>query len=300
VAEFVPVLEEGAGWIVDTNAVITALGGNEYRVVVGEAPLPMAYYRVIGLGGSGPIVIGFGEIELQGSEGGTVQAVIAFDRPFWGTIRYTVSGTAGVGDYAPLTGAVQVTGGTSVLLPIQFRDDTEISALRDLVVKLEAGEGYRVEAGSSTAIVTLEDNDAVWRGSLFLDDAVLGFKLRIEREGGGITGVLQGEGFGMFAGVTRPATVTFSDQFFSAVCSDIPLEAEVNLMGVPAIQELRLTASDSEADERVDLREVRGVARLETRYPLEPHLDFTSTGTFLLLRPPGRSSTNEVELLTNL
>jgi len=49
-----------------------------------------------------------------------VTAVIVFNAPFVGTLRYTVSGTAAAGDYEPLRGEVAVNG-TTATIPVTLR-----------------------------------------------------------------------------------------------------------------------------------------------------------------------------------
>jgi hypothetical protein len=299
VAEFAPGLEPGTIWEADPNALIEPLGGGEYRVVT-EAPFPLGFYRVLALGGGGPVVIGFESLAFQVVEGETAQPVITFSRPFTGTIRYRVSGKAGAGDYAPLTGEVQVLGNSSVVIPIQLIDDGELGTLRDLILTLESGEGYLVDAGNATTTLTIEENDARWQGSLFLEGAVLGFQLKIIQSEGTVSATLEASGSGLFPEVARPVSMVFTDDTFSADCEDLPLDASASLMNLPAFQDLRLNAMNGLENQRVETTEVRGAAALSTRYPAGSHLNVTNIGTFLLWRPPARTGTNEVELLSDL
>ncbi|MCL4178416.1 MAG: hypothetical protein KJ072_11830 [Verrucomicrobia bacterium] len=300
VAEFAPGLEPGTIWEVDPKALIEPLGGGEYRVVVAEAPVPLGFYRVLALGGIGPVVIGFERVAFQVVEGGTAQPVITFSQPFTGTIRYRVSGKAGAEDYAPLTGEVQVLGNSSVVIPIQILDDGELGSLRDLVLTLESAAGYRVDAGNATTTLTIEENDARWQGSLLFDGAVLGLQLNIVQSDGTVSATLEGSGSGLFPEAAHPVSVVFTDDTFAADCANLPLDASASLMNLPALQDLRLHAMSGLENQRVGSTEVRGTAELITRYPEGAHLNVTNTGTFLLWRPPTRAQTNEVELLSDM
>jgi hypothetical protein len=228
------------------------------------------------------------------------QPVIAFSAPFWGVIRYSFSGTA-AGDDAPgLSGAVRVYGGNSVVIPVSLGDNGAIETLKDLVLTLEPGSGYTVSPATSTVTVTIEDNDALWRGSLFFEQAVLGIQLRIEEIGGAFSAALEDDGLGILPEGEHATSILFSEDSFVATSADLSLNASESLVNLPAIQRLELSAIQGMPDQRVSRDEVRGVATLKTLYPAGPHLNLTNAGTFLLLRPPGRPRTSEVELINEL
>ncbi len=78
------------------------------------------------------------------------------------TLNYSVTGTATSGtDYTALTGTQAVTSGaTHVDIPIVITDDTTDEARETVILTLNNGTGYTVNASSNTHTLTLIDNDA--------------------------------------------------------------------------------------------------------------------------------------------
>ena len=78
------------------------------------------------------------------------------------TLNYSVTGTATAGaDYTALTGTVAVSASaTHVEIPIVVTDDTTDEAGETVILTLNNGTGYTVNASSNTHTLTLVDNDA--------------------------------------------------------------------------------------------------------------------------------------------
>ena len=88
---------------------------------------------------------------------------VNFSAPTGGiTLNYTVTGTATSGaDYTALTGTVAVSASaTHVDIPIVVTDDTTDEAGETVILTLNNGTGYTVNASSNTHTLTLVDNDA--------------------------------------------------------------------------------------------------------------------------------------------
>jgi hypothetical protein len=285
----------GASWVVESNAVVQALGSGEFEVSVDSSAAPTRFYRVSGEGGQGPIVIGFESFVFQVEEGSQAQPLILLSAPFWGVLHYSVAGTVEGGDYEELSGRVQVDGVTAVSISVRFTDNTVLSSLRQMRLTLEAGTGYSVGGGSAVATLTLEDNDARWQGSWLTEDAVLGFELRLTEADERKEAVLESDGAGLFAAGQYTVALESTADEFDAFTGPIPLDPGDNLLGLAGWQTLRLTALDGQPEQTVDPGEIRGLASLVTHYSNAPHLGTTNTGTFVLLKPPAAPQTNEVE-----
>jgi len=160
--EFSPGVGVGSSWSNVGGAAITGLGGGNFRVVAPDPQTPSGFYRVRGNGGA--VIARFVTTAFQVTEGRTVAPTITFNAPFFGTIRYTVSGTAGSGDFTSLSGEVEVHGSTAVI-PVTLVDNLSIGELKYLSLRLEAGPGYRLGTTSQSTI-TIDENDADWQGQL--------------------------------------------------------------------------------------------------------------------------------------
>jgi hypothetical protein len=297
VAEFSLDVGAGASWTHDTTAVITPLGEGEYRAVIPSPAGLNGFYRIVGLGGvPGEILINFASTAFQVSEGDMVSPTIAFSAPFTGIIRYTISGTATSGDYAPLSGEVQVVNAMTATIPIALTDDDTIGELRNLILTLEAGSGAQLGAATRVTI-TIDENDARWAGSFIDGTATLPFHLELTRTGGTTQGTLAGDGWSFFPSEPVSAVVVQGATSFSAFVTGIPMAAEATLLNLPAVLELELNAVAGEPDQEVEPNFIRGDATLSTSYPGHAHLNTVNRGRFLMQRPSVAPSTRAVELL---
>ena len=77
------------------------------------------------------------------------------------TIGYTVTGTATAGsDYTALSGVLEVAEGeSSVILAVQTLDNNLVESAETVIVTLQSGTGYTVNSATSTATMTLSDDD---------------------------------------------------------------------------------------------------------------------------------------------
>ena len=291
--EFSSAVGAGSSWSNIASAVITSLGGGNFRVVAPESPTQSGFYRVRGNGGA--VIADFVTTAFQVTEGGTVAPTITFNAAFFGTIRYTVGGTAGPGDFTPLSGEV-VVNGTTAVIPITLVDNFSISELRNLTLRLEAGPGYRLGTSSQTTI-TIDENDADWQGSFVTGKASLGFVLKIRQSGLQDQATLRSDGFGFFPTNEIPASLTFSENNFHATVANIPMPANATLLNSAMSLIFDLNAPNGQTNQSVSPTLIQGQGTLITTIPGREYLNNTNRGTFVLLKSPVKPSTNEVQLV---
>ena len=293
--EYSPDLGVSIPWAHDTSAVITDLGHGAYRVAIPGPAGAKGFYRVVGFGPSGDVVVEFSTTAFQITEGATAFPVISFSAPFTGTLRYSISGTATPDDYGPLTGEVQVFNNLSAMIPITISDNETIDPLRVLILTLESDDGARPGL-RSRMVITIMDRDSRWEGTFFSEkgNASLPFSMEIIRTGETTQGRLVGGPShfipeGPFHGTINAHTASE----FSASFEGIALPGDSTLLGLPAVLALSLEA---EGDQEIDEHFIQGLATLETAYPGHPHLNTTDTGAFLMQLVPPPPSEHEVEL----
>jgi hypothetical protein len=248
------------------------------------------------LGGTNDgLVVTFTTTAFQVSEGDAVTTMLVFSQPFAGWIYYTVSGTAGAGDYQMLSGSNYVNG-TTTKIPVSLADNDEVGQLKYLTLRLEPGPGYALGQAPSTTI-TIGENDADWRGTFVADNTTLGFTLRINESNGLYQATLQGDGSGFFPAGEVPAAIDLMESSFSASASGIALGADATLLNSPASLSLLLSAMNGLTNQFVSETQIQGTGQLTVQYTGQPQLNTTSPGTFLLVRPPVAPSTNQVQLV---
>jgi hypothetical protein len=186
--------------------------------------------------------------------------------------------------------------GTTATIPVSLKDNETIGQLKHLTLRLEAGPGYQLGAGSTTTIA-IEENDANWQGLFRTEDATLGFLLTIHQSNGVHMASLKSDGFGFFPSTPTPVTLLFTANQFSAAASGIPMPAEATLLNEPMLLSLSLSATSGVTNQSVSPTLIEGVGTLISTVPSRPHLNTTNAGTFRLLKPPVSPSTNQVELV---
>lgn len=295
VAEFSPTVGTSANWQTANTAVFTDLGNGRKQVSFGtSAP---GFFRVRCIGGTAdPIVLNFPTATLQLGEGESGNANVNFSRPYFGTIHYTIGGTAGTGDYQGLTGDVTVNGQTSVSIPIALTDNTDIGQVKQLVLTLVAGPGAVVDA-SNESTITIVDNDAEWKGTFMDADASLGFVLKINENAGSYTASLVSDGVGLIPAGEYAAVISYTADNFASTTSPIGMDTGNTFQNLPAQLTLDLAATNGQANQGVSPIQVNGVASLIVQYPGKSYLNRTNAGTFVLFKPPVAPSTNKVQLV---
>ena len=248
--------------------------------------------------GSGSInstlVVTFTTTAFQVVEGDTVNTTLVLSQPYYGWIYYSVSGTAGAGDYQSLSGSNFVNG-YSVTIPVSLTDNNQVGQLKYLTLRLEAGPGYSPGLNPSTTI-TIGENDAAWKGSFLPDNATLGFSLVIDEMNGVYQATLQGDGSGFFPTNAIPASISLTANSFSSTVTGIPVAAGATLLNTPASLTLVLDAMNGVSGQSVSGTQIQGSGELIAQYAGQPQLNTTNYGTFLLLKPPVAPSTNQVQL----
>jgi hypothetical protein len=296
VAEFAGALGSGEGWTMDPGAVITSLGGGEYRVDVADPLEPNGFYRVVALTPSGPIVAQFANTSLQVNEGETVEAVIQFSAPFTGTLNYRVEGPAS-GYVGPLSGSVTVNNATTAKIVLQIGDNLTADELSFLSLIIDAG-GALLVGPDSQALITIHDNDAVWDGGFVGDGLEFAFKYRRTLNGGVRQAALISDGTGLIPAGEYPAQLGAPGQPFPAIVV-ISLPASASALGLASTLSLLLDVQPGVGDDLLTEDEVQGTATVTSGYAGKEHLNSTRSGRFILQRPPPAPSTSEVELVNN-
>ncbi len=284
--EYRPDLAPTNEWVVATN--VTAVGDGVYEVNTGPPHGDTGFYRVRGfrwLTGS------FDSAEGTVDEGAVEGAVVVFNGLYIGSVSYTWSDSSGQTNY----GSVLVNGTTAVI-PVPMADNASIDPLRSLTLRLEPGMDWATGAVPEHT-VTIEENDANWQGVLQTGSGTLDFVLAIEQTNGCFQGQLQSDGYGFFPTQTL-AQLTFSENTFTAVATNVPLPAlgDSPLFNAPHHLDIRFDAANAANQTNVSDTRIEGVATLVSVVPGRPHLDTAISGTFLLLKPPATLSTNEVPL----
>jgi len=294
VVEFSSGLETN-NWQVLSNAVITPQGDGDYSVQINSGTGARGFYRVSGLGGAnGGLVITFTTPAFQVVEGDTVNTTLVLSQPFQGWIYYTVSGTAGAGDYQLLSGSNYVNG-TTVTIPVSLTDNNQAGQVKCLTLRLNAGPGFALGRNAATT-VTIGENDANWQGTFITSDATVGFTLLIDELNGAYEATLKGNGTGFFPASDYPVTINLTADSFSATVPGVPLAATASLLNTPASLTLFLNAMNGVTNQFVNDTQIQGTGGLIAQYAGQPQLNTTNLGTFLLLKPPVSPSTNEVQL----
>ena len=293
--EYSPDLGVNVSWTPELYAAITSLGHGLHRVTIPAPAGSKGFYRVVGFGPSGDVIIEFASTAFQVTEGETASPVITFSAPFTGTLRYTISGTATPDDYGPLTGEVQVFNSLSAIIPITISDNETINPLRVLILTLETDDGARPGL-RSRMVITIMDRDSRWEGTFFSEkgNASLPFSLKIIRTGETTQGRLVGGPSHFFPeGPFHGSVNAHTPTEFSAFFEGIALPGDSTLLGLPAVLALSLEA---EGAGEIDEHFIHGLATLVTDYPGHPHLTTTDEGAFLMQRVPPSPSEREVEL----
>jgi len=294
--EFAPDLQGGGVWSNITSAVVQSLGGGNFRVHVPDPQSPLGFFRVRGYGGeAGLISASFNSTALQVTEGGVVSPTITFSVPYHGIVHYTISGTAAAGDYISLSGEVFVNG-TSATIPVTALDNQSIGQLRYLTLTLQAGPGLQLGAASATTI-TIDENDADWRGTFRARGANLGFVLTIKQLNGSPMAALSSDRLGFFPDNESSVAVTLLSGVFQANASGIPFDGSTTPFGTPVQLQLHLEASNTVANQSVGPDLIEGVGYLISTYTAQPQLTTSNYGTFTLYKPAIAPSTNQVDLV---
>ncbi len=290
-------LVPGGEWFPASHASLVPLGDRSYEVLLGEPATASGFFRVRRLANTGPVEVHFESRTVRADEGsGEIQVPLVFSAPYQGTVRYRVEGTAGPDDAEPLSGELLVDG-VAAVITVRVKDNAEIGRFRFLTLALETGPDM-IPTEPFETLVEIAENDVAWQGTFAGDTGTFGFGLEVLTTGDSVRGVLKGGTAGLFPATGHEAIIARTADLFSAVARGVPLTAEDTFLATPAELEFELLADASQSGEVVTAAQVRGRARLTVHVPGKPHLASTNTGSFLLLVPPARPSTNEVQLTT--
>ena len=257
---------------------------------------------------AGVPVASFEIYALDVTEGdGTIQVDVTFTSAFTGTLHYTVDGTAVSGDdYTPLSGTVAVTDADATTIDIPLVDDAVREDVAETVILTidhdpDQDWGY-VPGASMIHQVSIADNDAVWKGSIRNNNAVLHFEMELTRTAGGTTAMLRGDSDGIIpphAGEDGwpAAFCLLTETQFEAVVSDMEIPIELTLAGTSLRRRLWFTADAGNEDHVVDAAsEIRGTVAEVIESTEEQHLDTALAGSFAMIKSIPEVDPSEPEL----
>jgi hypothetical protein len=218
--------------------------------------------------------------------------VIILSQPFTGTLRYTVSGTAGDGDYVALSGTVQVNG-TTATIPIQLLDDNVVGPVRSLTLTLGADSAYVIGNGGSFTLL-VDDDDSEWSGTLFSASGNVGVWIELKRLAGQWQGTVRGNG--VLPATATPLQITLTTNSFLGAANNITTSGTNTLFNSPLTLKLTVAAQNGVPDQVVSPTEINGEMTLAVLNQQMPALSFTNRGTFVLFKAPQKPATNQVVL----
>lgn len=296
ILERTPEVGGNAVWTVDNAAVITALGGGNFRATT-QRPLTFGAYRIVAFNAAAAQTAQFAAPTVELEEGaGAYNLFVTFSRPFTGTLNYTVEGSAN-GPVGPLSGSVTVNNATTAKITLQLGDNLTVDELAFLSLIIQAGGG--LGAGpNSQALITVRDNDALWDGGFVGGGLEFSFKYRRASSGTTRQASLVSDGTGLIPAGEYSAQLGSGGQPFPATIN-VNLPAAASALNLASALSLLLEVQPGVGDDVLTDNEVQGSATLTSSYAGKPHLNSTRTGRFILQRPPPAPSTAEVELANN-
>lgn len=293
--EVSPSVGEAAEWFVDTGAVVSPIGGNQFRVTT-LRPLDFGAYRLMAYDAAGELTGQFSSPTVELSEGdGELGLLILFSKPFTGTLTYTVGGTA-VTQFDPITGTISVVNATTARIPVQLNDDTEINELRFLTLDIENAGGL-LGGGNSQALITVLENDAVWNGTILSDGLELAFQYRQTRNNGTYAATLVSDGSGPLP--QGEFTAQLGSSSFPATIGGINVVATDSALNVASSMSIFLEVENGVGEDMLSDTEIQGSATVTTTYASMPHLNSERSGRFILLKPAATPSSAEVNLVNS-
>jgi hypothetical protein len=230
---------------------------------------------------------------------GEVALPLFLDAPIQGTVRYTVSGTAGPGDFEPLSGTVAIDGDT-VVIPISITDDSELEPIEWITLTL--APCHNVASGRIAEFqLRIRDNDTFWEGSFKGPPATpisFDFRLHVTQSASGPEVGLIGDDAGLIppGGYGAGGALVFNDRTVQIHISSVGIDGESVGFGGPLTLSLLLKADEFEHTITETSIEGDGFLLLSIQNG-DPALDRLIEGTFSLARRATPPSLAEVELL---
>jgi hypothetical protein len=231
---------------------------------------------------------------------------VTFDRPFTGTLYYTVNAksTAVAGqDYQALSGSVAVAG-TNAQIVVASMDNRAVRPERVLMLNLTQVAGYRIGI-QSAHVVRFTDDDAYWSGSLKDKYAERNFRLLLTVSNGvTLASFVAGEGLDGLPSVTNAPGTSISQglvstgSYSAVVHSNSPASFWITspqlsagsggifAANVPLARTIDLLAVATNVNHFVSPTMVIGTytERIGISNTPASYLDRTNTGSFVLVR----------------
>ncbi len=233
----------------------------------------------------------FEKASSEVSEGDdAINVKVNFSKPFAGTLKYTVSGTATAGsDYGTMNDSI-LANGVYANIPINISDDDELENGTEtlvLTVYYKDGENLGYVPGVSTQhIVYISDNDALWNGIIENNGMALHFRMKIIQSPSGAEAALIGDGYGIIPGIAECTAdnVDFDSDSFTVVVDGI--DVPNTLFGVELKRKFEFNANSGSEGHIVQAELIKGALKESVTCPSEKgkQFEYATEGTFTLIR----------------
>ncbi len=222
---------------------------------------------------------------VEGNE--RIEVEVFFDRPYSGTVSWSASGTASLGqDYAGGSNSVSVDGLTG-RIPIDLIDDSnreeDVETIELLLLASDSFDlGY-----TQIHTIYLNDNDRIWDGAVINGYADYDFTMEIIRNGSSVSGKLMSDGNGTFPEGDFPlGTIVFANGDFMAKTAPAAIDTDDLMFRKPLERELELRAGTIVPGSRFtdDLISGEATELLRAVDSADDYLNRTTNGTFSMVR----------------
>ena len=284
------------------GATITPLGGGRYTAIA-TPPSGHRYFRAAADDGAGgtatTISVDFDlpEGALTAEEGETFVFPVIFSSPFTGYLSYQLNGITPQGKALPaITGGIELSGATASSISLMLFNDLTAGAAARYTLTLTGRDGL-VSGLASAATLLVEDDDALWNGTLGIEGEQLNFVLESLTDG---TTTLQHlsstETSSLIPLGTFPVTASFGESTFSCTSGNIPLLRSLPTFtgGHATISRLQLAADSGQSGQSVAPAGINGTATID----LTPAAGNPATlaATFNLQRRPPPPPSTDLDL----
>ncbi|MCB2153630.1 hypothetical protein KQI84_01990 [bacterium] len=218
-----------------------------------------------------------------------IEIEVYFDRPFSGTVEWSVGGTASAGqDYVGTANSMTVNG-VDFKLPIEILDDSTVEQDAETIELLLLDTANYDLGAPQVHTVYLQDNDRTWDGTIQSGFFNYGFTMEILRNGSNTTAKLMSDGNGSFAaGEYNLMNVFFTDQVFTA--DSVPISVSPDELLFRRGMQRTLEFRANKGDEGVLIKDgfVGGhvTERVSATSADDSYLDRSVVGTFTMMRRP--------------
>lgn len=239
---------------------------------------------------SGPTAVSFSQASSTATEGDSQDVVeVFFNRPYTGTIEWSVTGSASVGqDFVGGSNSMQVDG-ISANITIDLLDDSTREQEAKTIELLLLDNGDFELGDFQVHTIYLYDNDRIWDGSVNNGFADYQFTLELIRNGGTTTGKLMSDGDESFPqGDFTLSDLLLTSSEFRAITQNIDVNSQELVIRQPMQRRLEFESNSSVSNSYVSEDFVRGgfTELITATDPANSYLNRTIEGMFSMVRRP--------------